>query len=120
MMELLALVPDRTGRLLMSTAAARPGVTPDDLLRMPDGNRYELVDGHLVERDMGFRSSYIGLRLGRLIGNLCEQTPLGWVLGADCSYQCDPDDPNRVRRPDVSFIRLGRLPGGMAPEGHVR
>lgn len=104
----------------MSTAAARPVVTPDDLLTMPDGERYELVDGHLVERDMGFRSSYIGFRLGRLIGNLCEEHRLGWVLGPDCGYQCDPHDPSRVRRSDVSFIRLGRLPDGMAPEGHVR
>jgi hypothetical protein len=27
--------------------------TPEDLLRMPDGVNYELVDGQLVERTMG-------------------------------------------------------------------
>ena len=29
--------------------------TPEDLLRMPDGDRYELVDGQLVERKMGWK-----------------------------------------------------------------
>ena len=27
--------------------------TPEDLLAMPDGENYELVDGRLVERNMG-------------------------------------------------------------------
>jgi Uma2 family endonuclease len=102
----------------MSTIETRPLITPDELLEMPDGDLYELVDGHLVERDMGFESSYIGARLARLIGNFCEDHPLGWVLGADCSYQCYPDRPKLVRKPDVSFIRLGRLPGEKPYEGH--
>ena len=31
--------------------------TPDDLLRLPDGDAYELVDGRLVEKHMGGESS---------------------------------------------------------------
>ena len=27
--------------------------TPEDLLTMPDGHHFDLVDGHLVERHMG-------------------------------------------------------------------
>ena len=100
--------------------AAIPEITPDDLLKMPDGERYELVDGQLVERNMSLRSSYIGARLSRLIGNFCEEHPLGWVLGADCGYQCFADKPKLVRRPDVSFIRLGRLPGEQLSQGLVR
>jgi Uma2 family endonuclease len=41
-------------------------------------------------------------------------------MGADCSYQCFPDRPRLVRKPDVSFICLGRLPEEREPEGHVR
>lgn len=104
----------------MSTVDIMPVVTPDDLLNMPDGARFELIDGHLVERDMGSRSSYIGGELFRLLGNYCRKNRLGWTLPADCSYQCFPEDPNRVRRPDASFIRLGRLPGEIPPEGHTR
>ncbi len=49
----------------MSTAVAPPArrCTPEDLLAMPDGKRYELVNGRLVERNMGAESSQIGTRL---------------------------------------------------------
>jgi Uma2 family endonuclease len=104
----------------MSTAVSQPAVTPEDLLKMPDGDRYELVDGHLVERDMGFRSSYVGGTLFMLIRDFCERNPLGWAVPADCGYQCFPDQPNRLRRPDASFITLGRLPVEQIPEGHCR
>ncbi|MFN3651771.1 MAG: Uma2 family endonuclease [Armatimonadota bacterium] len=48
-----------------------------------------------------------------------EDAGLGWVLDAEGSYQCFPDDPRKVRKPDVSFIRRGRLPGERIPSGHV-
>ena len=46
----------------MSTAVATIGrrYTPEDLLSMPDGKSYELVDGRLVERRMGAESSDVG------------------------------------------------------------
>ena len=33
--------------------------TPEEILTMPDGHRFDLVDGHLVERHMGAESSWI-------------------------------------------------------------
>ena len=36
----------------MSTITTPTRYTPQDLLTMPDGERYELVDGNLVERIM--------------------------------------------------------------------
>ena len=48
----------------MSTAVATEAqVTPEDLLAMPDGKSYELVDGQLVKRNMGMESSWIAGRL---------------------------------------------------------
>ncbi len=91
--------------------------TPEMLLAMPDSNAYELVDGELVERQMGFRSSRIGLKLSALLLMYCEQEQLGWVLPADAGYQCFPDDPLKVRKPDVSFIRADRLSVADEPEG---
>ena len=32
--------------------------TPEDLLTLPDYGRFELIDGQLVERKMGAKSSY--------------------------------------------------------------
>jgi Uma2 family endonuclease len=104
----------------MSTGTAERLVTPEELLAMPDGDSYELVDGRLVERHMGSWSSYVGSRLHLLLGGYCFEHALGWVWAADASYQCFPGHPNLVRKPDVSFIRAGRLPGERPPEGHTR
>jgi Uma2 family endonuclease len=102
----------------MSTVGAH--YTPEDLLTMPDGNRFELVNGHLVERNMGSESSWVGGRIFRLVTNFNEDQSLGWVWPADNGYQCFPLFPNLVRRPDVSFIRFGRLPGERPAQGHER
>jgi Uma2 family endonuclease len=94
--------------------------TPDDLLRMEDAVNYELVDGKLVERHMGMESSQFGMRVGVLIGLFLRERAAGLLFGADASYQCFADSPRTVRKPDVSFIRFGRLPEERAPEGHCR
>ena len=94
--------------------------TAEDLLTMPDGDLYELVDGQLVERDMGTESNWIAGKLFRLIADYAESNGLGWGLPTDNSYQCFPGRPNQVRKPDVSFIRLGRLPNEKLPRGHCR
>jgi len=91
--------------------------TPEALLAMPDGAAYELVDGELIERQMGFRSSRIGGRLFRILDVHCDREQLGWVLPSDVGYQCFPDDPHKVRKPDVSFIRADRLSAHDEPEG---
>ncbi len=104
----------KTKRMNISTKTT---YTPEMLLAMPDSNAYELVDGELVERQMGFRSSRIGLQLSALLLTYCEQEQLGWVLLADAGYQCFPDDPLKVRKPDVSFIRADRLSVADEPEG---
>ncbi len=92
--------------------------TPEDLLRMSDGKSYELDGGKLVRRPMGVESSLLGGILYVLLFNFCRAHDLGWVLPADASYQCFPNAPNKVRKPDVSFIRRGRLPGEWVPKGH--
>ncbi len=104
----------------MNLLLPQPVLTADDLLAMPDGDRFELVDGKLVELPVGTQSSYIGGRILRLLASFCENPFIGWVLPADASYQPFPDRPNLVRKPDVSFIRAGRLPNETLPEGHAR
>lgn len=104
----------------MSTVQTPTLYTPADLLTMPDGDLYELVDGHLVERNMGIWSSHVGAQLVRLLGAFCMENALGWLLGPDASYQCFPNRPRLVRKPDVSFIRANRLPPDQVAEGHVR
>jgi Uma2 family endonuclease len=102
---------------MSAAAVTEPRYTPEDLLAMPDGKRYELVGGKLVERNMGLESSWVGGRLHSRLDRHCEEKGLGWVLPADDGYECFPHDPGLVRRPDVSFIRRGRLPGQVLPQG---
>jgi Uma2 family endonuclease len=104
----------------MSTADVQTGHTPEDLLTMPDAVSCELVDGELVERNMGAVSSWVAARVLALLSVVVERDSLGWLLGADGSYQCFGDDESRVRKPDVSFICRGRLPNETLPQGHVR
>jgi Uma2 family endonuclease len=99
--------------------ATKTRYTPEDLLTMPDGKSYELVGGQLVERKMGAESSWVGGRLFTRVGRYCEEHDLGWAFPADNGYQCSPHEPGLVRRPDVSFIRHGRLPGDEPPQGWV-
>ncbi len=104
----------------MSTVATKQRYTPEDLLAMPDAVCYELVNGELVEREMGWKSGRIGGRIVQRLSSHCEAHGLGWVAGAESSYQCYPDAPKKVRRPDASFIRLERMPAEEEPEGHCR
>jgi len=110
----------------MSTAIPQPAttakyLTADDLLAMPDGGEgYELVDGRLVRKGMGSKSSYVNRRVSRFVGTYADDNDLGWVFESECGYQCFPYEPNRVRKPDVSFIRKDRLPEGDLPDGWLR
>jgi Uma2 family endonuclease len=103
----------------MSALAKKKIYTPDDLLKMTDGKSYELDNGKLVLRPMGTESSWVGLKLSYKMETLCQLRDSGHVLPADASYQCFPDAPTRVRKPNVSFIKRGRLPGERLPKGHV-
>jgi Uma2 family endonuclease len=75
-------------------------LTPDDVLELPDRDRYELVDGRLVELEMSFKSQHVATRLARFLGNYCEDKG---------GYTCFPGRPNKMRRPDVSCVRADRL-----------
>ncbi len=94
--------------------------TPEDLLCMPDGKHFELVDGELRGIERGAESEWIA---GELFGFLRDKTShprTGWVFGPATGYQCFPNAPGKVRKPDASFIKLGRLPDEKIPKGHIR
>jgi Uma2 family endonuclease len=94
--------------------------TPEDLLTMPGGEHCELVDGVLVEKDMGAEADWIATRIIARLVHLCETTGIGDPFGGECGYQCFPDAPRKVRKPDVSFVAAGRLPGNRPPKGHIQ
>ena len=104
----------------MTAVATLPAITPEDMLRLPDEKDFELVDGSLVAKRMGTLSSWIGGELFFHIRTFLETLPLGWLFTADNGFYCFADRPNTLRRPDISFVRHGRLPGDILPEGYIR
>jgi Uma2 family endonuclease len=104
----------------MTLATTAPHYTPEDLLALPDYGRFELIDGQLVERKMGAKSSLAATNLLGLIWHFVRSNNLGLVFQADCGYQIFAEDPGRVRFADGSFIRRGQLPENLVPQGHCR
>jgi Uma2 family endonuclease len=111
----------------VNTAAA-PGEPPErprvrmsveEFLRWPEAGRFELVDGYLVEAGMGAESSWLNNRIGRHLDVFCDRTGAGWVMGSETHYRCFAD-PDRFRKPDVSFVRSGRFENETPPTGEVR
>ena len=102
----------------MDSVAAKI-ITPDDMLAMPDEKCYELVNGELVEKQpRGGEASWVQLKIGRLMAAHCEERNLGWAF-SEAAYTCFPGEPNKVRRPDLSFVKRGRLPGEKLPKGYI-
>lgn len=104
----------------MATVAAKTTYTPEDLLAMPDGKGYELVDGNLVELHVSVLSSLVGGRLFRRVADFTEQHDLGWVWPSCNGLQCFPDAPAKVRRSDLTFVRKDRLTPEMLHAGFLR
>ena len=91
----------------MSTLTTK--VTPAELLAMTDAHSTELVNGELVEKEVSKESSRLNAKVARILGNAADTTNEAEVYDSELGYQCFPDDPDRVRKPDVSLIRKERL-----------
>ncbi|MGL6096174.1 MAG: Uma2 family endonuclease [Fimbriiglobus sp.] len=87
--------------------------------RSAAGEGCELIDGYLEAKEMGAEASWIQARLQRRLGDWAEVGRHGWVFESECSYACFPKTPARVRKPDVSFVRYGRLENERIPEGSI-
>jgi Uma2 family endonuclease len=104
----------------MTLATTATHYTPEDLLALPDYGRYELIDGQLVERKVGAKSSLAATNLLGLVWHFVRSNNLGLVFQADCGYQIFAEEPGRVRFADGSFLRRGKMPEDRVPQGHCR
>lgn len=93
---------------------------PDELLRVPDGDRYELIDGRPKEKEGGAESDEIGGLLLTQFNNFIRPRKLGRAYPSQTRFQCFPDRPKLVRMPDTSFVAAGRLPEDRSPEGYIK
>jgi Uma2 family endonuclease len=92
--------------------------TVEDVIRLKDheDRLYELVDGILVEKAVGFEESYVGGTILTLIRLFIVPRDLGLAVPADGAVRLDI---NLVRNPDVSFFTWDRLPGGWIPDDPI-
>ena len=81
----------------------------DDVIRLHDREKrlFELVDGVLVEKAMGFRESYVAGMILTILQMFVLPRKLGVVAGADGMMRLAP---GLVRIPDVSFCRWEQFP----------
>lgn len=95
-------------------------LSPDEFLALPDTRGMELVDGQLLEKGMGLKSSLISGNLFCKLAEYCDRHRLGVVLTMEAGYQCFDATPRRVRKPDVSFILFARFPREPLPPGFCK
>lgn len=96
-----------------------PGTaTEQDLLelREKENRLFELVDGTLVEKSMGFQEALLAMLLGKLLDDFCRPRNLGLVTGADGAIRLAP---KLVRVPDVAFFPWDRIPDGRVPKDRI-
>jgi Uma2 family endonuclease len=113
----LADLHERLGRVPLHRIRCHPApgtATEADLLVCPNGEKhlFELVDGVLVEKAMGYYESLLAGILIRLLGFYLEQHDLGFLLGEGGMMRLAP---GLVRIPDVSFISWDHFPNRELP-----
>ena len=86
-----------------------PPVTAEELERRPDLQRFELLEGRLVEMSpVGFEHGHVVLQLGYLLQRHLRGGRLG-MIGTEVGFKL-ASNPDTVRAPDLAFIRQHRLP----------
>jgi Uma2 family endonuclease len=93
----------------MTIAEIPTMVTPDELLRMPDNNTLELVDGQIVEKHVSLESSDIGGNFYFIFRLFLQSHPVAKAFPSDLGYQCFPDAPLKIRKADTTVVLLDRL-----------
>src|SRR5688572_13484673 len=74
---------------------------------------FELIDGVLVEKAMGFKESMIAIAVAAALRSFVVPRKLGYVSGSDGTIKLSPGP---VRIPGVAFIPRQRMPGGKVPD----
>lgn len=96
-----------------------PGTaTVDDVtrLRSTEKRLYELVDGTLVEKSIGWQESLLAAILLHWLHNYLDVNRIGVATGADGMTRLFGDT---VRGPDVSFVAWERMPNGQIPSAPI-
>lgn len=113
----VADLTERFGPIYLSRIRSTPPpgqATERDVVEIEvrEKRRYELYDGVLVEKVMGYYESYLAMILGRHLATFVDEHDLGVVAGEAGMIRLLP---GQVRIPDVSFVSWERLPSRQIP-----
>ena len=83
--------------------------TEDDLLAIQCRKQglYELVDGTIVEKAVGFREATVTSLVGHSVGMYLDKKDLGFCVGPNCLFRVAR---GVVRSPSLAFIAWDKLP----------
>lgn len=97
------------------TVPAPGTATEKDVVRIHEheDRLCELVDGILVEKDVGYEESLLAGLLLTILNNFVLPRRLGLVAGEAGMMNLGM---RRIRIPDVSYVSRKRLPGGRTPK----
>ena len=75
---------------------------------------YELIDGTLVEKTMGWKEAELAIIIATMLRNFVSANRLGKVFGPDGMFRLEPE---QIRIPDVAFISKQRFAGRTVEAG---
>lgn len=102
----------------MSTLTLPIPLTPEDVERASehDGKRYELINGELKEKIVGFRELFIA---GRIAERLNQRFYPGEGAAAVEAMTYCFQQRNHGRKPDVVYVARSRWPNDQIPDGDL-
>ncbi|HEV2295497.1 MAG TPA: Uma2 family endonuclease [Tepidisphaeraceae bacterium] len=100
------------------TTTTQTEYTFDDLLAKSGDKLYELIEGQLVEKQVGAIALWAATQIARLIGNHVEPTGRGFVF-TELPINCFGWLRNHGRRPDVVYMHRERFRGGRLSDDPV-
>ena len=88
---------------------AKSLITAEELFKMGDLGRCELVKGEVVQMSpAGHAHGKIAMRIGSLLCSYIDQNELGVVYASETGF-ITSRNPDTVRAPDAMFVSKGRL-----------
>jgi Uma2 family endonuclease len=117
----LADIQDHVGGVPLERIRSFPPpgfATVEDVeqIQAEEDRLFELIDGILVEKAMGYYESLLAGWIITAINNYLIQNPIGQALTADGALRILPD---QIRIADVCFISWSRFPEGRLPREPV-
>lgn len=102
----------------MSTLTPPTRLSPEDVERAceRDGKLYELIEGELKEKKVGFLALFIATRIAERLN--AHFYPGAGVAACEVMIYCF-NGRQHGRKPDVVFVTLDRLPNAEIPDGDL-